>query len=596
MTLIRMASMQRLRFISETTLRCTAQLFSQGRAAIVLASIGIWGVPAMADLVSPYGGETAPNFVELSVNKDHVRVALEIDLNDYPYFVVPDDGSGASLADRTGQNFEVLSDDVALTRVVRAIDVRPRVQRQTAATAQLAPRPRSEQVVFVDMEFPFQDQPERITFVPPMNEAGVPLASLGMVAEHVGVLVTDYRYLSRAETIVPDWDDPWFSAFENPNLTRHHKSPLMSFLSMEPREVRHEIIFRLKDLEAWAELDLGTAERLSEGQIARIRDSAAALFGQSNPVTIDGTVVPPATVTVSRIAVGAEGLRILPDEAEADRTTMLMGVVLSYPHAVLAQEVEMNWELFPDGMEIIPLTLSDPAGSVPGQIYRDDPVVTWTNHLTAWDDPQTAPVVVKTAGSLNLPLMALGFGIATLVFAFSAWRSGALRRSLLLGVSGACAAAAVVTYPVKRAIPVSINSELTEMTSQAVMQGLLENVSTAMLEPQDETFVTALDPFVDKGNQDSVGAELRRGLSVTLPSGAVAKTDRVFDLQIESVTPGQSRNEHQILANWTAQVSGSHWGHFHRRAVTYRGLVNVSQQGDEWQLDGLTILSAQKQG
>lgn len=596
MTLIRTVSMRRLRSISETGLRWLARHGLNAPVAMAFACAGIWATPVGADLVSPYGGETAPNFVELSVNDDHVRVALEIDLNDYPYFVIPDDGSGASLAERTGRNFDVLADGIVLERVVHALDVRPRAKRQTAATAMALPRPRSEKVVFVEMAFPLQQRPERITFIPPLNKDGIPLASLGMVADHADVPVTDYRYLSRAETMIPNWEDPWYSSFENPNLTRHHKSPLMSFLSMEPREVRHEIIFRLKDLEAWADLDLGTAERLSAGQVAAIKDSAAAFFGQHNPVIIDGVNVAPASVNVSRIAVGAEGLRILPDEADADRTTMLMGVVLSYPHSVLARTVEMHWDLFPDGVDIIPLTLSDPAGSVPGQIYRADPVVTWTNHLTAWDDPQTTPVVVRTAGTVNLPLLAMGFGLATLVFALTAWWSTSFRRTLLLGACGACVAAAVMTFPVKQALSVSINSDLTEMTSHAVMQGLLDNVSTAMLEPQDEAFVAALDPFVDEGNQASVGTELRRGLSVTLPSGAVAKTDGILDLQVESITPGQSRTDHQILANWTAQVSGSHWGHFHRQAVIYRGLVNVSQQGDEWQLEGLTILSAKSKG
>ncbi len=589
---IKTASMRLSRFTSEASQRITLSL----SGAIFLGCLMLGPSPAIADLVSPYGGETAPSFAELVVENDRVRVALEIDLSDYPHFVAPDDGEGTSLADRTGQTFIVSADGQPLNPVVRAIDVRPRTPRQTAASRVVAPRPRSADVVFVDMEFQFQGQPEQITFTPPLNEAGIPLASIGMVAEHAGVPVTDYRYLSRSETMLPNWQDPWFTTFENPNLTRHHKSPLMSFLSMEPREVRHEIIFRLQDFEEWTDLDLGNAERLSPDQVAKIKSETAAFFERHNPVSIDGANVDAQTVQVSRIAVGADGLRVLPDEAEALRTTMLLGVVLSYPHNALANRVDMTWQLFPNDVETIPVTLSDPAGAVPSQIYKSDPAVVWNNHLTSWEDPQTQPVVVKTAGIMNLPLFAIGLGLAAALCAVLARRSTATRRTVFVRLFGAFAAASVVTLPIRYSLPFLNDRAPDEAATHLVVEGLLGNISTAMLEPNAQRFETALNPFVDADSRTQVGDELRRGLSVTLPSGALARTDKIVDLQIESLSPGETRGDHQILANWTAQVSGGHWGHLHRQSIQYRGLMNVSRYGDQWQLDGLTVLSAKKEG
>lgn len=549
-----------------------------------------------ADLVSPYGGETAPNFAELLVEADRVRVVLEIDLSDYPFFVAPDDGTGRTLAARTGRTFGVAADGKTLTPVVRSIDVRSRTPRLTAASKVIAPRPRSEDVVFVEMEFQFQGQPTQITFTPPLNENGIPLASIGMVAEHLGVPVTDYRYLSRPETMLPNWEDPWFTTFENPNLTRHHKSPLMSFLSMEPREVRHEIIFRLKDFEAWADLNLGAAERLSPDQVAQVKSEAASFFEQHNPLSINGTSVLPRDVQVSRIAVGADGLRVLPDEAEAQRTTMLMGAVLSYPHATLADRVEMTWQLFPDGTDIIPITLSDPAGAVPSQIYKSDPTVVWNNHLTSWENPKTRPVVVNSAGLISLPMVSIGFGLAALICAVLALRAADSRRTVFAAMLGAFATAALLTIPIRYAVPMVTATAPDDATTHQVVQGLLGNLSVAMLEPDIKGVEAALEPFVTPDNRDQIRDELRRGLSVSLPSGALAKTDKIVDLRIEGLSSGEDRNSHQIIANWTARVSGGHWGHLHQQSVLFRGLMNVSRHGDQWHLDGLTVLNAQKQG
>ncbi len=85
-------------------------------------------------------------------------------------------------------------------------------------------------------------------------------------------------------------------------------------------------------------------------------------------------------------------------------------------------------------------------------------------------------------------------------------------------------------------------------------------------------------------------------MSVTLPSGAIARVEAISDLNVESFAPGEDRNQHQVLANWTARVSGGHWGHLHRQTVSYRGLLDVSRHGDLWMLDDLTIISAKTGG
>ena len=47
-----------------------------------------------------------------------------------------------------------------------------------------------------------------------------------------------------------DWEDPWYSRFENKALKRWQQSGMMTFLYIEPFEVRHETLVRVKDMEA----------------------------------------------------------------------------------------------------------------------------------------------------------------------------------------------------------------------------------------------------------------------------------------------------------------------------------------------------------
>ncbi|MFC3614881.1 hypothetical protein ACFORG_14010 [Lutimaribacter marinistellae] len=570
-------------------------MFFSLRLLSVAAVISGWSCVAKADFVSPYGGETAPNFVEISVLDDRVRLELEIDPADYPLFVSEDDGTGQSLSQRTGRTMLVSADGLSLQPEIVSVALRHRKPRVTAATTVFPPRPRSADVIHAELEFPFAGRPETFSFTPPLDGDGMPKASLGVLVEHMGVPVTDYRYLSRAETFVPDWQDPWFSKFENPNLTRHHKPPLMSFLSMEPREVRHEIIFRLRDLEGWVDLGLGATSSLGAEQMAEVAPRAKSFFAARNPVVIDGERVAASDIRVSRIAVGVEGLRVLDDALEVDRATALLGVVMSYPRPTLAREVEMTWELFPEGVEMVPVTLTDPAGGEPAQVRGDDPVVRWTNRLTQWSEPRAKPVTISTGTVVSLPMVAIALAIGAIGAAWVAFKSRGKRRGVAIAGSACALALAATTLPATTQITLPGQPAPDAEEARQLMSGLLDNVGATMLETRPDNFVQALTTFVPPDRAKDVAAEMRRGLSVTLPSGAFARTDEVTGIEVEQVSALPDGDGSQIIATWTASMSGGHWGHIHRRLVTYRGLVDVTRDADEWFLSGLTILSAQIQ-
>jgi len=153
------------------------------RRAFAVAVWLLYATGAGADLVSPYGGETAANFAEIKVLDDRVHVALEIDLSDYPIFVAKDDGSGQSLAERTGRTLTITADGVDIEPTTRLVDVRQRKPRVSSArkSASAAPRERSEEIVYVELDFPFAGQPKTLTLTPPLEADGMPAASVGML-------------------------------------------------------------------------------------------------------------------------------------------------------------------------------------------------------------------------------------------------------------------------------------------------------------------------------------------------------------------------------------------------------------------------------
>lgn len=552
---------------------------------------------AKADLISPFGGETAPNFAEIDVLDDRVRITLEIDKADYPLFVGAAREPGETLAERTGRTLRVAVDGVAIEPQVETIGLgarTPRVSAAWPAAAAVADQRRSAEVVHVTLAYPFTARPAAITVAPPMASRGMPAVSLGMLTRHLGVPVTDYRYLSQPETVRLDWRDPWSSAFENPNLKRHQQSPVMAFLSVEPREIRQEVLLRVADLEGWTSLDVGAGRSLSGDEVAAVEAAAVELFRRTAALTIDGEAVAPDDIRVGFLSIGPTGLDVLDDTDTIDRMADLVGVVLSFPRPDLPARVEMAWQHFPEGTDTVPVTLSDPAGGVPDTVTRTAPSVTWINYLKQWSRAETQPVVVPTRPSLSVPYLSLtSVALAVLAIGF-AWRSTSRMR---LGLA-ASAVLLVVLAVTGRGVAANIRLPLagppgTEAAT-AILTRLLDNAAIAQLEPREAAFTAALAPFVADPRRAAVGAEIRRGLSVNLPTGARARLEGIDAMQIEELTPTDTGL--RVLASWTGRAVGGHFGHMHRRAVAYRGLFDLAQAEDAWLLDGLTILDADLQG
>jgi hypothetical protein len=573
---------------------------SAGLALVAGAIIGLTS-SASADWLNTTGAETAPNFAEIDVLDDRARVVLEIDLADYAVFVpavgAPNPTGQAPALQRLAASldtvFTVRADEEALSPNLVEADIRLRSAKPTAIRPAGMPsrRPgpgRSADVVRAVLEYPFSARPAKLNFAPPLDADGRAAISLGFIARHLRVPITDYRYLSRPETLNLNWDDPWYSEFENPILARHHRSALMSFISIEPREIRHEIILRLRDLERWADLGLGETRTLAAEQLDTVKRAAARFLVTRNPIVVDGQPASPAGVKVDALDIGVAGLKIV-DEAEAlDRSSALFGVIVSYPQARLPSRLTMTWDLFPEGEKQIPTWVADPAGGVPGQVTAADPEVTWKNYLKTWTEPATTPVTVDAQTTVNIPVLsALFFALAGMAVVRAI---GTRKRLPWIGGTIAAGLIAVTALPfavVRVPLPVGPPDE---EIAGPISRAMVRNTAAAMLEVEPERFKAALKPFVSSDAIDSVGQEMRRGLSVSLPSGARALTEAIRGLEVEKVT--RHGEKLSLLAHWTAQVSGGHWGHMHRRQIGYRALLDVTEADSTWKLDGLTIISA----
>ncbi len=254
--------------------------------------LGCWLILAglaqtvQAHLTKYTGAEHSATVAEIWIDADRITMQLEIGDRDREAFA-------GLLRDGVPQPLDVDSglvltgdDGRPLAGEVKVVEQRPRTNRSTAPQ----PTTESTMVMYVEMVYKPEVRPTSLTLTPPRQGSGPEVvAEIGFMVYHESIPVIDFQYLQGPETLRLDWRDPWYSVFDNPDLQRHHRAPLMTFLYIEPYEVRFEILIRLKALASWMSLEVDDPMQIDTEEQVRLREQIGQFFSQYNQVKIDGT-------------------------------------------------------------------------------------------------------------------------------------------------------------------------------------------------------------------------------------------------------------------------------------------------------------------
>jgi len=587
--------------------------------AIVLTCL--WAASARADWINLSGAETAPNIAEITVFDDRVEVALEVYVGDLKTFeaLIPD----AWLTDmkvkrpplverlarfsKNGLQF-VTDTGRTLQAELRLAEPRLRKDRYSPFAGMINPytrgrvpeAPADKRVLYVELVYPFGEKtPKTLTMIPPLDAGGRADVSIGFIVYHKAVPVIDFRYLGAPSTLTLA-EDPWYSKFDNPSLSRHHKDALMSFLYVEPYEVRHEIITRVKDLEAWMDLGLRGDRYIEVDELEPLKQRIGEFLLSKNPLTVDGTALKPILDRTNYLKVGLTGVQILEAPERLEISSAIVGVIISYITNGLPQEVKVDWQLFTDQIQRVPATATDPAGPLPTFLTPGDPVHTWTNYLKNYEPPTVRRVdVTGSLGALRIPVVTL-VCLAGLLGA-AAWTLRRYRRGkplrLPLAAAALCLATGAAAYPyasitVNR--PAMIAGEMDDERAGALLQALLKNVYRAFDFREEGDVYDKLALSVSGDLLADIYLQNRRSMAVQQAGGAQAKIKEVVVEGARARRIDADALSYALQGRWTALGTVGHWGHVHQRKNRYEAVVTVRAQDGAWKIVGLELRDEQR--
>lgn len=570
-----------------------------------------------ADVVLTNGSEVAPNIAVLHVKDDGVYVDLEVYVEDIPLFadmlpiglssdfvegepeVEQESDQGSTQAKSRALSI-VARDEQPLHAEIRKLEYRTRIDRASPLAGQHDPfsgqivpsPPKDPRVLFVEVFFPFQNSvPNELTIMPPSQD-GEPLVTIGMQVFDREVPVTDFSFLAKPAELKIHWPDPWDSRFSAESLNRKAQDGTSTFLYIEPREVRHETLIRLRELAPWIGETTEVSQTLSPQRSALIVNQAAVFLASRNPVSIDGKLVQPSNATAKLLELTSQGFQVVEPGKEVSVNNAFIGAILSFSSADLPDQVTVTWDMFDEEISRVATISNDIAGPFFGAVTPADPQFHWQNHLLQYQRASVTQIPVEQE-KRQYPAVALIAGIISAVsLCFLLLTRGKVAKRTSWVTMIAAASATFVFSGYLPELPWSKTEPPEQQVAEDILRSMVENLSTVTLETSPAARKAELAHIVTAASLGDIATEIERGLAIRTPGGSLATVTDISALKVERVDPTLKPGGFSTLAKWTVKAQGGHWGHAHMRAVTFRVLAEVVPETGQWKLDGLTVIEA----
>jgi hypothetical protein len=547
----------------------------------------------------------ATTIVEIFVEEDRIRLEAEIGAGDLLAFrnLMPD-----ALFERMGFPPEPLAERLPrffledlviradggppLPARVLSLEPRPKVQRDQITGEPLpAEEGETETVVFGVFEYLLAERPGSLTLSTPTSEGGAPAASVGFVLYHLGLPVTDFRYLGFEETVDLDWEDPWYSSFRNRNLRRQYDAPMNAFLYVEPYEVRAEVIVRPADVQQWIDLGLEGVRTIPVDVQYELKQSVAAFLGDHLNMTVDGVPVDPELDRVNFLRRTLRTSTVIDPPEPMDTIAATLGVIWVWPTEGLPQEAALTWDLFSPRIQRVPAAATDEAGPLRFFLVPDDNVLWWKNFLKNPTVPTLAevepPPGLLARGAWWLAWLLGGAFLVVTARQLVRVSGGGSAPGRGWAVAGGLLAASAL------ALALAWQARMSDERAGEVVGALLHNIYRAFDFRSEETIYDMLDRSVAGDLLTETYLETRRGLELASQGGARAK---VKEIELLEVAPRRRRGEPGFVARCRWNVAGAvgHWGHVHTRKNQYEAELTVEPIDGSWKVTGLEVLQEER--
>lgn len=398
--------------------------------------------------------------------------------------------------------------------------------------------------------------------------------------------------------------DAWLAKHKQETLGITSYNSVYSFLYIEDREVRHEILIPLVTLEESVTIERDDDAFLDIAEQDAARPQIEAYFSSGNPIEIDGVQVTPVVQRCDFYGLDFKDFAKPTEPTRVSVSSARLGIILSYRTDDSPTSVQLTWDRFNKYVWTVDMIVYAYETSTKTALSRIG-----NKNTFRWQSPGPPPVtppptqihvVLPPLPVLSIPVVSL---VCLALLPAVTWRLKSRRGAgrwygFAVCAIGLCAAA---TWPVLRwdvPNPIAAPAQLSDVQVDAIFATLHKNVFRAFDYHDENDIYDALAQSVDGELLGDLYLQIRRGLQMQQQGGAVSRIHEVNTIDGHTdplpTSAGYDERGFRYRCRWTVHAAVEHWGHIHSRTNEYQATFGVQPRHGAWKITELALLDEKR--
>ncbi|MGB0372440.1 MAG: hypothetical protein ACPGN3_13990 [Opitutales bacterium] len=313
-------------------------------------------------------------------------------------------------------------------------------------------------------------------------------------------------------------------------------APIMQFVTVKPFEIRVEFMAECEDLLRVLDYSLQAPDTIQVSEQASLFEAAEQYFSETFSILLDSFPKTADLVSSNFLRIGDENSVVRTEVKDEPLDTAVLGVLMSFEHKELPDFFQMAWKGMPEGIPLIPCTLSQPDKEQELEFSEYVLSMDWGNDGVVFDLPKVQSILAETN-----------------------W----------LG-----------------------SPKLDESQVPLIIKKLIENVYGSFEYVHEDDVYEKLATSVGEQQLSVVFLEQRRIMEAANRGGPSVD---ILNIDVEPVESFRKEGKgFEMAAEWLVSGAVTHFGHTHQRQNFYRARLGLAPEDGFWKFSKIELLEERR--
>jgi hypothetical protein len=368
-------------------------------------------------------------------------------------------------------------------------------------------------------------------------------------------------------------------------------TPIMVFLSVEPYELRQEILVVGRAANELLQFNKDNSQNISIDKQESIKEELLRLIVENDSMLINNKKIKAIETNVNFVTLGMGGVSIRETAISENIEDALIGISLLYEFEGFPDSIQSKWKVFPHDVNTIEYQAVDPHSNTSSYLTPQNNIFKWKSKLKNYKEKTIEPIEAKrTARPVISYLLWL---ILVVMFVLTKTKQ---KKDYFKPVFVMLMVVSFICYPfvwVTVNLPFIPVGKPSAEKSELVLNDLLSNVYRAFDRRNEDAVYDRLAMSVTEQQLSDIYLQNRQAMALENRGGARANVDEVNVKTVHDVERS-ANNSYMADTEWTVRGSVNHFGHTHYRQNQYRALVSFLIEEGVWKINEIEILDTQR--